>query len=47
MSQCFTKQCECSGGNERVEIGLLNYATKADLKGTTGVDTSYVAAKQT
>ena len=33
------------GGNFNVELYLSNYATKADLKGVTGVDTSNIAAK--
>ena len=30
-------------GNVKVELGLSNYATKADLKNATGVDTSELA----
>ena len=34
-----------SGGRLKVALGLSNYATKADLKNATGVDTSKVAKK--
>ena len=34
-----------SGGKVKVEFDLSNYATKADLKNTTGVDTSKFAKK--
>ena len=34
-----------SGGNVKVELGLSNYATKTDLKGTTGIDTSTLVSK--
>ena len=33
------------GGNVKVELDLFNYATKADLKNATGVDTSDFAKK--
>ena len=39
MSQHFPKPYESSGGNVKVELDLFKYATKADLKGATGVDT--------
>ena len=29
----------------KVELDLSNYATKADLKGATGIDTSTIASK--
>ena len=45
MSHYFAKPCECSGGNIKIELDLSNYATKADLKGATGVNTSNLAAK--
>ena len=35
----------CSGRNLKVALDLSNYATKADLKVETGVDTSNLAAK--
>ena len=34
-----------SGGRVKVKLDLSNYATKADLKNATGVDTSIVAKK--
>ena len=34
-----------SGGRVKVELDLSNYATKADLKNVTGVDTSKFAKK--
>ena len=34
-----------SGGKVKVEFDLSNYATKADLKNGTGVDTSKFAKK--
>ena len=33
------------GGNIKVDLDLSSYATKAELKNSTGVDTSKVAAK--
>ena len=33
------------GANVKVELDLLNYATKADLENVTGVDTSEFAKK--
>ena len=33
------------GANVKVELDLSNYATKADLKNATGVDTSKFAKK--
>ena len=33
------------GGRVKVELDLSNYATKADLKNATGVDTSSFAKK--
>ena len=38
MSAYFPKQ-ESFGANVKVELDLSNYATKADLKNATGVDT--------
>ena len=40
MSQYFPKLYEHSSGNVKVELDLVNYATKIDLKGRTSVDTS-------
>ena len=44
MSEYFTES-KFSGGRVKVELDLFNYATKADLKNATGVDTSKVAKK--
>ena len=44
MSQCFLKR-KFLGGNEKVELNLPNYATKADLKNEAGVDLSDFAKK--
>ena len=44
MSEYFPEQ-KSSGGRVKVELDLSNYATKADLKNTTGVDTSKFAKK--
>ena len=46
MSQYFPKPYECYSGNVKVELDLSNYATKAGLKGSTGVDTSSLASKR-
>ena len=42
MSEFFPEP-NCSGGRVKVELDLSNYATKADLKNSTGVDTSKFA----
>ena len=39
MSEYFPER-KSSGGRVKVELDLSNYATKADLKNATGVDTS-------
>ena len=39
------KPNERSDGNIKVELDLSNYATEADLKWATGVDTFNLAAK--
>ena len=44
MSEYFSKS-KSSGVNIKVELDLSNYATRADLKNTTGVDTSYFVKK--
>ena len=44
MSEYFPKP-KSLGENLKVELDLCNYATKADLKNTTGVDTSGFAKK--
>ena len=45
MSQYFPKPYEPFGGDISVKVDLSNYATKADLKNATGVDTSSFAKK--
>ena len=45
MSQYFPKAHEPFGGDINVKVDLSNYATKADLKNATGIDTSTLAAK--
>ena len=37
--------CDRFGRNVKGELGFSNYATKADLKGAAGVDTSKLATK--
>ena len=44
MSEYFPEP-KSSGGRVKVELDLSNYATKADLKNTAGVDTSKFAKK--
>ena len=44
MSKYFPKP-KSLGENMKVELDLSNYATKTDLKKTTGVDTSDFAKK--
>ena len=45
MSQYFPKPYEPFGGDINAKVDLPNYATKADLKNATGIDTSKRAAK--
>ena len=45
MSQHFSKPYEAFGGDISVKFDLSNYATKADLKNATRIDTSKLAAK--
>ena len=45
MSQYFPKPYEPFGGNINVKLDLSNYATKADLKNATGIDTFKLALK--
>ena len=45
MSQYFPKPYRSFEGNVKVELDLSSYATKAELKKATGVDTSKLAAK--
>ena len=44
MSEYFPEP-ESSGWRVKVELDLSNYATKADLKSPTGIDTSGLAKK--
>ena len=44
MGKYFPKP-KSLGGKVKVELDLSNYATKADLKNATGVDTSKFAKK--
>ena len=45
MSQYFAKPYEPFGGNINVKVDLSNYATKADIKNISHVDTSSFALK--
>ena len=45
MSQYFPKPYEPFGGGIDVEVDLSNYATKADIKNISLVDTSCFAVK--
>ena len=45
MSQFFPKPYKPFAGDINVKVDLSNYATKADLKNATGIDTSNLAAK--
>ena len=45
MSQYFPKPYKPFGGDINVKVDLFNYATKADLKDATGIDTSNFARK--
>ena len=45
MSQYFPKPCEPFGGDINVKVNLFNYATKSDLKNTTVIDATKLAAK--
>ena len=45
MSQYFPKPYEPFGGDINVKIDLSNYATKADIKNISHVDTSSFALK--
>ena len=45
MGQYFPKPYEPFGGDINVKVDLSNYATKADLKGATGIDTSNLTLK--
>ena len=45
MSQYFPKRYEPFGGDINVKVDILNYATKADIKNISHVDTSGFALK--
>ena len=45
MSQYFPKPYGHYSQNKKVKLHRSNYATKEDLKGTTGLDTSDLAEK--
>ena len=45
ISQYFPKPYEPFGGDINVKVNLSNYATKADLKNATRIDTSKLALK--
>ena len=45
MSQYFPKPYEPFGGDINVKVDLSNYATKADIKNISHVDTSSFALK--
>ena len=45
ISQYFPKPYRSFEGNVKVELYLSSYATKADLKNATRIDTSKLAAK--
>ena len=45
MSQYFPKPYEPFGGDINVKVGLSNYATKADIKNISHVDTSSFTLK--
>ena len=40
MSHYFAKLCKTFGGDINVKVDWSNYATKADSKDATGIDTS-------
>ena len=45
MSQYFPKPYEPFGGDNNVKVDLPNYATKADIKNSSDIDTSSFALK--
>ena len=45
MSHYSPEPYEHSGGDLKVELDLSNYATKANLKGATSIDTSMLVSK--
>ena len=46
MSKYFPKPCKPFGKNLRVKVDLSHYATKADVKNISHVDTSSFALKK-
>ena len=46
MSQYFPKPYEPFSGDINVKVHLSNYATKADIKNISNIDTSSFALKQ-
>ena len=46
MSQYFPKPYEPFGGDINVKVDLSNYATKADIKNISHIDTSSFALKR-
>ena len=46
MSQCFPKPYEAFSRDINVKIDLSNYATKADIKNISHIDTSSFALKR-
>ena len=46
MSQYFPKPYESFGGDINIKVDLSNYATKADIKNVSHVDTSSPALKR-
>ena len=46
MTQIFPKPYEAFSGDVNVEVDLSNYATKADIKNISHVDTSSFALKR-
>ena len=45
MSQCYPKPYKPFGKNIKVKVDLYNYATKADIKNISHVDTSSFGLK--
>ena len=45
MTQYFPKPCEPFGEDINVKVNLSNYVTKSDLKNTSVIDASKLAAK--
>ena len=45
MSQYFPKSYEAYGGDINIKVDLSNHTIKTDLKNSSGIDTSKLAAK--